>query len=513
MSEDKQGRSQVPGTDFPINAFTTSGIDLAELLNRFEQAFHSGNFGAALPPEGTTGCLWTKASDGGGVDLYVYDGSRSTKIGTTDGISTDMLDLNALLNYIDNNLARVESWNGRDGEVVPAEGDYNLNQMGDVGLSNLVKDDYLQWNGTSWENNPPKLIETELNFMGGYDVTQQPPSNPGHGDLYINNKNGNAASGWTGIAGLYVNVGNALGYSKNHNANGDQVPEGTGGAWFLLGEVFTGGVTSIGAGTGISVNSDTPTSPVVSINRNTTDGWYQPVGDYLTSSDLSSYATELWVDNNFQRKGSYALASHDHDGTYSKVGHTHTEYEPVIGLKGSAFNKSFGVGFDFVARGDHTHDQYQPIGTLPDHTHPANEITAGTFPAGVFGFTGNVNMGGVLTVDSTIRSSDDVVAYFSSDERLKDNVKTIEGALAKVLSLRGVEFDWNDKQQTYSGHDYSVIAQDVEQAFPELVVDRDSGYKAVKMERLVAPMIEAIRELSEEVRALKAEVADLKGGD
>ena len=512
MSDDQQNRAQLPAADFPINAFTTSGIDLAEVLNRFEDAFHSGNLGTSQPSDATAGCLWTKTNNTGGLDLYVFDGSQNTKIGSTEGISTDMIDLEMLLTWIEGNLYYVRSWNGRQGAVVPAEGDYDLNDMGDVGLSNLVKDDYLQWNGTSWENNPPKLIETELNFMGGYDVTQQPPSNPGHGDLYINNQNGNAASGWTGIAGLYVNVGNAVGYSANHNANGDQVPDGTGGAWFLLGEVFTGGITSIGAGTGISVDSSTPTSPTVSINKSTTDGWYQPKGNYLVSSDLNGYATEAWVSNGYQVKGNYALASHTHN-EYSLDGHHHDGRYMPYQITNSAYNKNFGTSNNEVARGDHTHkDQYQPIGVVPGHTHPASEITAGTFSAGVYTFPGNVSINNVLTVSSTIRSGDDVVAYYSSDERLKDNVKPIEGALAKILSLRGVEFEWNRRQQTYEGEDVGVIAQDVLQQFPSLVGEQGNSFLGVKYEKLVAPMIEAIRELSEEVRTLKAEVSDLKAG-
>ena len=56
-----------------------------------------------------------------------------------------------------------------------------------------------------------------------------------------------------------------------------------------------------------------------------------------------------------------------------------------------------------------------------------------------------------------------MIAYYTSDERLKDRIQPIESALQKVLSLRGVEYDWNDKQDIYEvgSHDYSVIAQDV----------------------------------------------------
>tara|TARA_R110000772_G_scaffold111680_6_gene215768 strand:+ start:4306 stop:5193 length:888 start_codon:yes stop_codon:yes gene_type:complete len=108
------------------------------------------------------------------------------------------------------------------------------------------------------------------------------------------------------------------------------------------------------------------------------------------------------------------------------------------------------------------------------------------------------------TTAGLIRATNDVVAYYSSDKRLKDNIKPIEGALNKVCKLGGYEFDWNSKQDVYEGHDIGVIAQEVEAVFPELVTDRESGFKAVKYEKLIPALIEAIKELKAEVESLKS---------
>ena len=102
-----------------------------------------------------------------------------------------------------------------------------------------------------------------------------------------------------------------------------------------------------------------------------------------------------------------------------------------------------------------------------------------------------------------IRAANDIVAFYSSDERLKDNISNIPNALEKVESLRGVEFDWNDNQEVYEGHDIGVIAQDVEKVLPEIVENRDNGYKAVKYEKLTAVLIEAVKELSARVKELE----------
>jgi hypothetical protein len=105
-----------------------------------------------------------------------------------------------------------------------------------------------------------------------------------------------------------------------------------------------------------------------------------------------------------------------------------------------------------------------------------------------------------------LRSTGDVVAYYSSDERLKDNISLIPNALDKVSKLRGVEFDWNDKQDVYQGHDVGVIAQDVQEVLPELVQERADGYLAVKYEKMVGLLIESIKELKTEVDELKQQL-------
>jgi len=102
-----------------------------------------------------------------------------------------------------------------------------------------------------------------------------------------------------------------------------------------------------------------------------------------------------------------------------------------------------------------------------------------------------------------IRATNDIVAYYSSDERLKDNVEVIPNALEKVEAMRGVSFDWNTNQEVYTGHDIGVIAQEVETVLPEIVETRDNGYKAVKYEKLTAVLIQAVKELSARVKELE----------
>jgi len=100
----------------------------------------------------------------------------------------------------------------------------------------------------------------------------------------------------------------------------------------------------------------------------------------------------------------------------------------------------------------------------------------------------------------------DVVAFSSSDRRLKDNLSPIPNALDKVSKLTGYEFDWNENQSAHSGHDYGVVAQEVEAVLPELVQTREDGYKAVKYDKIVSVLIEAIKEQQKQIDELKSKL-------
>ena len=104
----------------------------------------------------------------------------------------------------------------------------------------------------------------------------------------------------------------------------------------------------------------------------------------------------------------------------------------------------------------------------------------------------------------TLQATGDIVAFASSDERLKDDIQPIKNPLDKINSISGNSFVWNEeKQDIYKGKDYGVIAQEIEKVLPELVRENEWGYKAVKYDKLVSLLIEGIKELSTEVNKLK----------
>ena len=128
-----------------------------------------------------------------------------------------------------------------------------------------------------------------------------------------------------------------------------------------------------------------------------------------------------------------------------------------------------------------------------------------------------------LTNAGTLHVDGDVVAYSTSvsDERLKDNVTTIENPLDKIKALRGVEYDWNSGSRK-GKHDLGLIAQEVEKVIPNIVHEHEQPflnddeedetlYKTVDYEKLTAVLIEGMKEQQIQIDSMKSEINELKG--
>jgi hypothetical protein len=99
----------------------------------------------------------------------------------------------------------------------------------------------------------------------------------------------------------------------------------------------------------------------------------------------------------------------------------------------------------------------------------------------------------------------------TSDARLKTQVRPLTGALASVLALRGVRYRWNalgvQRGGTAGAEQVGLLAQELEQVYPELVSTDAQGYKAVNYAQLTPVLLEAIKEQQLQIRALQDQVA------
>ena len=115
---------------------------------------------------------------------------------------------------------------------------------------------------------------------------------------------------------------------------------------------------------------------------------------------------------------------------------------------------------------------------------------------------------GTASGNGNINAFGDITAFYTSDRRLKDNISPIKNALDKVKSISGNTFDWNEASNK-EGSEVGVIAQEVDAlGLPGITTLRDNGTYAVRYEKLVPVLIEAIKELSNKVDSLEQKLSD-----
>jgi hypothetical protein len=146
---------------------------------------------------------------------------------------------------------------------------------------------------------------------------------------------------------------------------------------------------------------------------------------------------------------------------------------------------------------------------LPDTLTVANQLSC----QANLSVTGDVGIGGSLNTDNidvvnTLNVTGDITATTitadtiteSSDVILKENIAPLSGAGDMVSKLRGVKYNRKGSEREEIG----VLAQEVEEIAPELVHTDSDGLKSVNYGRLSAILIDAVKELQEEIRQLKS---------
>jgi hypothetical protein len=108
----------------------------------------------------------------------------------------------------------------------------------------------------------------------------------------------------------------------------------------------------------------------------------------------------------------------------------------------------------------------------------------------------------ILSPSGDFTASGNVTAY--SDKTLKKDVITLENSLDKVLNLRGVSFTKIDSNKKGIG----VIAQEVQEVLPEVVVENSDGILSVAYGNIVGVLIEAIKEQQKQIDELKSKIGN-----
>ena len=259
------------------------------------------------------------------------------------------------------------------------------------------------------------------------------------------------------------------------------------GVTLTAGDGLTGGGTiasnrtfAVGQGTGVTVNAnDVAIGQAVETDSNVQ---FANITATATASlaKISGSLIESTGDFTLDSSGDIIL---DADGT-----------DIILKDGGTSFGSFKRASSDFIIKAETADKDILFKGT--DDSSTITALTLDMSEGGNAQFLGNIS-------GSQIEASGDVIAFGSSDRELKDNIQPIENPLDKMDKIGGYTFDWNDKQDTYKGHDIGVVAQEIQSVLPEIVATRANGYLGVKYEKIVPLLIESIKELKQEINEIK----------
>ena len=184
--------------------------------------------------------------------------------------------------------------------------------------------------------------------------------------------------------------------------------------------------------------------------------------------------------------------------------HTYMEFFPQ-----GALTRFGWVGYPSANSNDFTISSQSAVGSLLLYTNNSERFRINA--------SGNVGIG-TASPSVRLQVAGDIIANSiagSSDARFKTNIFPIENPLQKVMQLRGVTFDWKIKdfpsRMFSENRAVGFIAQEVEQVLPEVVQTEKTaeGYKSVQYDKVVALLVEAIKEQQKQIIELQQQVQSL----
>ena len=201
---------------------------------------------------------------------------------------------------------------------------------------------------------------------------------------------------------------------------------------------------------------------------------------FATTASLNIISASAW--------GAFQSASSYSGSFYTTINNTTASVATISASAWGAFQSASSYSGSFYTTINNLSSSIATTDTLFAKLGSANTFTQNQIISGSLNVTG------------------DVVAYATSDERLKDNIELISNPIEKVQQLKGVEFDWKAGMPKAGQHDYGVIAQDVIKVMPELVNQRPDGYYAVDYDKIIGLLIEVVKEQEKRIKDLENKI-------
>ena len=152
-----------------------------------------------------------------------------------------------------------------------------------------------------------------------------------------------------------------------------------------------------------------------------------------------------------------------------------------------------------------------------DNSNTNSPLIYGDFSTDVINVNGKLGVGVVnpaaITDEFEVNGNATVISLTeTSDQRFKKNILPLENSLSKLLSLRGVSYDWRidefPNRRFSPGSNIGLIAQEVQQLFPELVSTNREGFLSVSYSGFSPIIIEAMKEQQKLIEDLQSELKE-----
>ncbi len=503
---DRQSASGVSETDLihiVIPSDTTDspwGSSFKVEIGEYKAIF-SGTGGDSYWTSGSTGISSIKTINTSGLDALgdyaVAEGYSTTASGnishaegnntTASGYGSHAEGLysqaNGYSSHAEGEMTQANGGNSHsEGAYSQANGSYSHAQ----GRATLASGDYSHAEGNN------TIASGTSSHAGGYYSQANGEASFVHGS--VSQVNGN----YSIVLGRNI-TGNTADTTYVDNLNIKSVPVGT--PVNSLGIDANGHVIIDSAGGGYW-SASTGTNAIVTLNSsNLASGIYAvALGSGTTAGGIASYAegqTTKAFGNYSHAEGRFTIAS----GETSHAEGYNTIASGISSHAGGSYSRANGTysfvhGENSVANGHSSIVLGSNITGNTDYTTYVDGLNIGFVDAGPG------------TIDIGVNGLGMVVNQ-ASDRRLKENVNTIENALDTVQSLRGVTYNWIDRQAGGDGLRYGFIAQEVQEVVPDLVT-QNGEYLGVQYKDVPALLVEAIKQLTAKVNELENIINELK---
>ena len=301
--------------------------------------------------------------------------------------------------------------------------------------------------------------------------------------------------------------------------------------------IANSGVTSIVAGTGISINQGTAavtvTNSITNNNQLTNGaGYITSAGTSANSNLLNSISAVNLYNNMGDSHGtrvSFDASSPSYGFGYRYVQGLTNGPGTGGGVSGQFYSWYIGLGVDYPATGAGSYGAMFAV----DRNSTGPYLSVRYNENNSFGSWRKINAGladgitGALAVTGAITATGDITAFYS-DGRLKENLKIISNPIEKIRKITGYTYNTNQlgkvllNNENDNDNKVGLIAQDLEKVLPEAVklapFDRDENgnsksgenYLTIQYEKVVPLLVEAIKEQQIKIDNLTIEVENLK---